>query len=121
MAPFLRFCAFIVSDGDLDYPEHTAGTFTDRCSQGVGCLAGVVVKDGGKVLLVKVAVRVTHHSGEELILDTDRGGIEEGHPPVVIIILLQKAICNDVGQLYITVLLPIVHGQPIRHIFKLDI
>ncbi|MCD8004127.1 MAG: hypothetical protein LUE91_00480 [Oscillospiraceae bacterium] len=118
VAPFHALAALIVSDGDFNFPEHLAGNFTDRRSQGIGGLAGVVVKDGGEFVRFKVVIGVLHTSAQNLVFDTDRCGVQEGHPSAVLIIPLQKAVRNDVGQL-IFMLHPVVDGTPVCNILHL--
>ena len=118
--PFHGFPALAGADRAFDLPEDTAGALADGSAQGVGGAARVVVEHRAKLLRVKIGFRVCHAAAQQLVLDADRRRVQEGHPPVVFIISLQKAVRNDAGKL-LSLLLPIVNCQPIGDVFKLHI
>ena len=68
--------------------------------------------------MAELLFRLQSAPGHEAVSNAHAGGIPEGHPDVVFIVLFQEGAVNDVDDLP-TVILPVLSGQCDRSLFQL--
>lgn len=110
--------ALILSDGDLDLPQHLLIDGADRRAKLCRRRRGIPVKNTQEILMLKVFVRLQAAAGHEGVGDADGGGVAEGHAYVEIIIAVKERIVNDVEDVPL-VAHPVFVGELRGDLFKL--
>ena len=95
--------ALILSDGDLNLPQHLLIDGADRRSQLRHRRRGVPVEYAEKILMLKGVLRLQSAAGQQGIGDADGGDVPKRHAYIEIIIALQKGIVNDAENVTLVV------------------
>ncbi|MBO4933197.1 MAG: hypothetical protein J6I42_13555 [Clostridia bacterium] len=111
-------CPFVFFDGDLDLPQYLSADFADRRTECVDNSRGIEIKNAVKIIVGEIVVRFHPAPAHEGVGDTDGSGIAEPGTDGITIILLQKRICNDVGN-FTMVVNPVFLGKMVGNILKL--
>ncbi|MBQ7930232.1 MAG: hypothetical protein IJ334_04360 [Clostridia bacterium] len=111
-------CPFVFFDGDFDLPKYLFTDFADSCTECMDYRRGVEVENTEKILVREIFVRIHPAPAHECIGDTDGRCTAEPFPDAVYIILFQKRICNDVGNLPMMVK-PVFFREVGSHVFDL--